>query len=233
MPGSDLERDLTLHPGTCMYIPSRHSLNGREALFSLMDAHPLGAWVCRGRDELIANHIPFFLDRRRGPHGTLLGHVARANPVWKELSAAPPSVVMFQGPQAYITPGWYPGKAEHGQVVPTWNYVVVHAHGVARVMDDREALLGLLNRLTDANEAQQATPWRVADAPPAYIDKMLNAIVGIELPITRLEGKLKASQDEAGPDRLGTVLGLRRVPGQAAMADLVMQAIRADSDPAP
>ena len=189
--------------------------------------------MCTGQGELIANHIPFFLDRHRGPHGTLLGHVARGNPVWRALAGGAPSVVMFRGPQAYITPGWYPGKAEHGQVVPTWNYVVVHAHGVALAVDDREGLLDMLNRLTDANEAHQAAPWRVGDAPTDYIDKLLRAIVGIEMRITRLEGKRKLSQDESGPDRLGTVQGLLRSPGHADMADmadLVMQAIQADSD---
>jgi transcriptional regulator len=121
-----------------MYVNPSHQLTDREAIFSLIASHPLGAWVCHGREGLIANHVPFLLDRGRGPHGTLIGHVARANGVWRELDAATPSVVMFQGPQAYITPGWYPGKTEHGRVVPTWNYVVAHAHGVARAIEDRE-----------------------------------------------------------------------------------------------
>lgn len=212
-----------------MYVNPQHQFTDREAIHALMARHPLGAWVCHGRESLIANHLPFFLDRSRGPHGTLMGHVSRANMVWRELGPATPSVVMFQGPQAYITPGWYPGKAAHGEVVPTWNYVVAHAHGVAQAIDDRGWLLDMLNRLADVHEARRPAPWRVGDAPSSYIDKLLRAIVGIEIPIERLEGKLKASQDEAMPDRLGTVRGLREAVSDEAgrMADLVMQAIEA------
>lgn len=214
-----------------MYLHPCHRLTDRDALFSLIDTHPLGTWVCQGSGGLTVNHIPFLLDRRQGPNGTLLGHVARANTVWREWAADAPCVVAFQGPQAYITPGWYPGKAEHGRVVPTWNYTAAHAHGVARVIDDRDALLNLLNRLTDAHEAPQATPWRVADAPAPFIDQLMRSIVGIQIPIDRLEGKLKASQDEARADRVGTVNGLRACTGDAAqaMADLVQQALDTDT----
>ena len=210
-----------------MYVNPLHQLADREAQFSLMARHPLGAWVCQGRGGLVANHVPFFLDRGRGPLGTLIGHVSRANTVWQELGPDTPSVVMFRGPQAYITPGWYPSKAEHGQVVPTWNYVVAHAHGVATAVHDRDGLLDMLNRLTDHQEARRAVPWRVGDAPTQFIDRLLGAIVGIEIPIDRLEGKLKASQDEALPDRLGTVQGLKQesTDEAAAMADLVKRAI--------
>jgi transcriptional regulator len=214
-----------------MYVNPSHQLTDREAIFSLIASHPLGAWACHGREGLIANHVPFLLDRGRGPHGTLIGHVARANGVWRELDAATPSVVMFQGPQAYITPGWYPGKTEHGRVVPTWNYMVAHAHGVARAIEDREWLLDMLNRLTNAQEARQAAPWSVSDAPRSFIDKLMGVIVGIELPIERLEGKLKVSQDEANQDRRGTVQGLRNKPGDEAeaVADLVGKAMEADA----
>ena len=214
-----------------MYVNPQHRLTDREAIHALMVAHPLGAWVCHGHDGLVANHVPFILDRSRGPFGTLIGHVARANTVWRELGAATPSMVMFQGPQAYITPGWYPGTAEHGKVVPTWNYVVAHAHGVAQVIDDRDRLLDMLNRLTDVHESRRAAPWRIGDAPSSFIDKLLRAIVGIEIPIDRLEGKRKASQDETMQDRLGTVQGLReeRSDEASSMADVVMQAIELDA----
>jgi transcriptional regulator len=213
-----------------MYVNRLHQLTDREALFSLMASHPLGAWVCHGSAGLSANHVPFLLDRSRGPLGTLLGHVSRANDVWRELGSSVPSVVMFQGPQAYITPNWYPGKAEHGKVVPTWNYMVAHAHGVARVVEDHEWMLDMLQRLTAAHEAGRPTPWRVADAPGPFIEKMMHAVVGIEIPIDRLEGKLKASQDEAMEDRRGTVRGLREEASSeaAAMADLVVSAIEAE-----
>ena len=214
-----------------MYIHPQHALTDREALFALMASHPLGAWVCQGGEGLVANHVPWLLDRSRGPLGTLIGHVARANAVWRVLRPAAPSVVMFQGPQAYITPGWYPSKAEHGKVVPTWNYQVVHAHGTARAFDDRDELLDLVHRLTDMQEHHRPMPWRVGDAPSTYIDAMLRAIVGIEIPIDRLEGKLKASQDEALQDRHGTVRGLREdgADEAASMAHLVMQAIETDA----
>jgi transcriptional regulator len=214
-----------------MYVNPLHRLTDRETLFALMASHPLGAWVCHGRGGLIANHVPFLLDRSRGPFGTLIGHVARANTVWRELDSAVPSVVMFQGPQAYITPGWYPGKAKHGEVVPTWNYAVAHAHGVARAVEDRDWVLDMLRRLTEAQEAPRPAPWSVSDAPAPFMDKMMRAIVGIEIPIDRLEGKLKASQDEAMPDRLGTVRGLREhaCDTARAMAALVKNAIDAQA----
>lgn len=213
-----------------MYIRQEHRMDDRDAMFALIAEHTLGAWVIGGGQGLVANHVPFLLDRARGPHGTLVGHVARANPVWRELDPATPSLVMFQGPQAYITPNWYPGKAGHGEVVPTWDYAVVHAHGAARAVEDPAWLMDMLERLTSVHEAAQPAPWRVRDAPAAYIDKLLRAIVGIEIPIARLEGKLKASQDEAVCDRIGTVDGLRGLPrpGADAMADLVMGALRAE-----
>jgi len=210
-----------------MYIPRYHQQNDQEAIVGLIDEYPLGAWVVAGPDGLIANHVPFYLERSKGELGTLIGHVSRANPVWRELEAGIASVVMFQGPQSYITPNWYPSKAEHGKVVPTWNYAVTHVHGTARAIEDREWLVAMLNQLTTANEANQPTPWRVNDAPPEYIDKLLRAIVGIEIPIDRLEGKLKVSRDEAIQDRQGTVTGLRKVSGDRAeaMATLVSNAI--------
>lgn len=213
-----------------MYISTHHQLTEQDAIFSLMESYPLGAWVCQDDGDLIANHIPFFLDRTRGALGTLVGHVSRANPVWRTLGTTTPSVVMFRGPQAYITPGWYPSKAEHGKVVPTWNYAVAHVHGIARAMDDRAWLLQTLNRLTGAHEAGRQAPWQVADAPAEYIDKLLRAIVGIEIPIDRLEGKLKASQDEALQDRHATVEGLQQDgrEEQRAMAGLVRKTLGAN-----
>ncbi len=210
-----------------MYIRKHHQLTDRDAIFSLIETHALGAWVCQVDGVLEANHIPFFLDRNRGASGSLIGHVSRANPVWRAIGAGLPSVVLFQGPQSYITPGWYPGKAAHGKVVPTWNYVVAHVHGVARVRQERDWLLGMLQQLAQVHESGQPKPWRVDDAPVDYIDKMLTAIVGIEIPIDRLVGKCKASQDEDMADRLGTVAGLAQCPGDnaQAMAALVRQAL--------
>lgn len=198
-----------------MYVPKPFKLDENTSLFALIESHPLAAWICQGDNGLIANHIPFFLDRDRGPFGTLIGHVARANPVWKQLPATR-SMVLFQGAQAYITPNWYQTKREHGKAVPTWNYAVVHAQGVARAVDDRDWLLDMLNRLTDANEAGQPQSWQVGDAPADFIDKQLLGIVGIEIPIDQLEGKLKASQNQPSQNRRGVAEGLQAQPDSSA-----------------
>ena len=212
-----------------MYLPPYHAQPDGAALRALIDAHPLGAWVCHGSDGLVANHIPFLLDRSRGSSGTLLGHVSRANTVWQQLQEDAQSIVLFQGPQSYITPGWYPSKSEHGKVVPTWNYAVTHVHGVARAVHDKDWLLRLLTRLTAANEALMPMPWKVSDAPADFIDRLLGAVVGIEIPIDRLVGKLKVSQDEALQDRQGTVAGLTALGTEnaTAIAALVKMAVDA------
>ncbi|MGQ2921485.1 MAG: FMN-binding negative transcriptional regulator [Hydrogenophaga sp.] len=210
-----------------MYVPKYHQQNDQEAIYGLIERHPLGTWVCQVGGALVANHIPFVLDRSKGAHGTLIGHVSRANQVWRSLAEGATSVVTFQGPQAYISPGWYPTKQEHGKVVPTWDYTVTHAHGIAHAVEDPKWLLDMLNRLTNAQEASREQPWHVADAPDSYIEKMLRAIVGIEIPILSLEGKLKVSQDEALPDRQGTVAALERSTSEVdrALAVLVKNAI--------
>ena len=210
-----------------MYVSRHHQMPEQAAMLDLIDAHPLGAWVCHAASGLVANHIPFFLDRTRGTFGTLMGHVSRANPVWTLLQADTPSVILFQEAQHYITPNWYPGKAVHGRVVPTWNYSVAHAHGTARAIEDPQWLRTMLRQLTDAQEAGHPAPWRVADAPAEFIDQLMRGIVGIEIPIRQLEGKRKVSQDEDLPDRLGTVQGLQSQGGEAAqtMATLVRDAI--------
>lgn len=193
-----------------MYLPTCHQENDPATLHALIRAHPLGAWVAPGAARLVANHLPFVLDAERGPHGTLRAHVSRANPVWRELAGTVPSVVMFQGPQGYITPSWYPSKQDTGQVVPTWNYAVVHAHGLPRVVHDSAWLHALVCDLTQQQEAGRSPAWAVGDAPRDYIDRMLRAIVGIEIPIDTLEGKWKLSQDELPQDRAGTAAGLAR-----------------------
>ena len=173
-----------------------------------IDRHPLGAWVCASPDGLVANHIPFVLDRQEGGNGRLLGHVSRGNSVWKALAEGTPCVVMFMGPQAYISPSWYPGKQTHGKVVPTWNYLTVHAHGIARVRNETAWKLDLLRRLTASQESARPSPWQLSDAPSDFLHRLLDAVVGIDISIDRLEGKRKLSQDEDAADRLGTVKGL-------------------------
>ena len=192
-----------------MYVPIKHAWNEVQAMHEHIHHHPLGAWVCAGDEGFHAHHIPFVLDSSFGVCGTLLGHVARGNTVWKALENGAPCVVMFMGPQAYITPAWYLGRKSHGKVVPTWNYVTVHAHGVARAVDDAEWKLNMLTRLTDSQEATRQDPWRVNEVPSETLHKLLSGIVGIEITIDRLEGKCKASEDEDLADREGTVIGLQ------------------------
>ena len=179
-----------------------------HVLHALVESHPLGAWVTQVDERLVVNHIPFILDRAHGPFGTLRGHVARANEAWKRASDRVESVVVFQGPQAYISPSWYAAKQEHGKVVPTWNYAVVHAHGMPRIIEEPEWLRRNVEELTAAHESRRQEPWQVADAPSGYIDGLLKAIVGVEIPIARLVGKWKASQNRSEPDRRGVVAGL-------------------------
>ncbi|OGA00418.1 MAG: transcriptional regulator [Betaproteobacteria bacterium RIFCSPLOWO2_02_FULL_62_17] len=191
-----------------MYVPKYFEESDTAVLHALIQSHPLGAWVTQGNGELTVNHIPFLVDPSRGANGTLMGHVARANDVWQSYSKDILSVVVFQGPQAYITPSWYPSKRAHGKAVPTWNYAVVHAHGMPNAIEDREWLLRHVSQLTDMQESQQAVPWKVSDAPPDYIDTMLRSIVGIEMPISSLAGKWKLSQNRPPADKPGIIAGL-------------------------
>lgn len=191
-----------------MYVPKAHVETDIAVLHALVREHPLGAWVTHGDEGLLANHIPFLLDASRGEYGTLVGHVARANRVWQFFSTTVASLVIFQGAEAYITPSWYPSKQAHGKAVPTWNYAVVHAHGLPRVIEDRDWLLQHVTQLTDTHEREQALPWQVSDVPQDFIESLMNAIVGIEIPITKLIGKWKVSQNRPEPDKLGVVAGL-------------------------
>ena len=209
-----------------MYVPSHFAETRIEVLHELVRAHPLGALVVLASDGLDANHIPFEIDPHPAPFGTLRGHVARANPVWRDFSPQVNALAIFQGPHAYISPAWYATKKEHGKVVPTWNYVVVHAQGPLRVIDDRAWLRQFVEKLTNRYEAPRSDPWHVTDAPADFIDTMVGAIVGIEIPIARLTGKWKVSQNRPENDRIGVVEGLMQQPSDAAtaMAQLVGQA---------
>jgi transcriptional regulator len=208
-----------------MYIPQPFEETERSVLHALIRAHPLGAWVSLGDGELLVNHLPFLLDPSRGQNGVLAGHVARANPVWRTFSRTVPSVVIFQGAESYITPSWYPSKHAHGRAVPTWNYAVVHAHGVPVAIHEKPWLLNHLKALTDEHETGQALPWKVSDAPADYIDPLCGQIVGIEMSISQLAGKWKISQNRPEPDQLGVVAGLlaKNDPRADEMAALVRQ----------
>lgn len=193
-----------------MYTPKSYREERLDVLHALMADHPLGALVRMGEDGLCADHLPFEIapPTADAPFGTLRAHVARANPLWRTDGAD--TLVIFQGPHAYITPAWYAEKEISGEEVPTFDYAVVHAHGRLRVMDERAWLLGFLARLTQRHEADQAQPWQLADAPPAYIDRLLKAIVGIEIPLSRLEGKWKMEQKNSVEDRTRVASELSR-----------------------
>ena len=209
-----------------MYLPKHFDQPSVDVLHELMQAQGFATLVTLSPDGLNANHIPLHLSAEDGPLGTLRGHVARANPVWRETSPDTEVLVIFQGPDAYITPSWYPTKAEHGKAVPTWNYAVAHAYGKLRVCDDADWLRRHLAALTDHHEAAFAEPWQVSDAPADYTEKMMAAIVGIEIEITRLTGKWKVSQNQPAENRAGVVQALR-ASGEAnalAMATLVESA---------
>lgn len=187
-------------------------------LQALVRAQPLATLVVSHEGTMHVNHVPLYLDPTRG---TLVGHLGRANGVLPLLPQT--AVAVFHGPQAYVSPSWYPSKAVDGKGVPTWNYVTVHAHGSLRMVDDSARLREILHMLTDAHEAHRQQPWRVEDSPPDYLDKMMRAIVGIELTVERWEGVWKVNQNRSASDRAGVVQGLlAEGTAQArAMAELV------------
>ena len=200
-----------------MYTPPHFQLTDTQAVLRLLREHPLGVLVTHGPEGLDANHIPFEYDPAHGPLGTLTGHVARANPLWQQCRDGADVLVVFRGVEGYISPNWYPSKLATHRQVPTWNYEVVHVHGRLAVRDDERFVRGVVARLTRAHEATQPQPWKMGDAPPDYLDAMLRAIVGIEIAVTRLEGKAKLSQNKDAADRLGAVAALQAA-GQADLA---------------
>lgn len=191
-----------------MYIPAAFRQEDIAALHSQMRASHLPLLVSHGSQGLLASSLPLLLDSEEGRFGTLYGHFARANPQWRDLAEGGSALVVFQGPDAYVSPSWCATKAEHGKVVPTWNYVSIQASGRAEVFDDAERLLRLVSRLSDAHEAARPQPWAVSDAPDAFIEGQLKAIVGFALPIERLEGKWKLSQNRSLDDQAGVQAGL-------------------------
>lgn len=191
-----------------MYIPNQFQAPSIEAMHELIRAYPLATVVTLSSDGLTANHIPFHLSVEPTPFGLLQGHVARANPIWNDFSEDVGVLVIFNGPNAYISPSWYATKAETGKVVPTWNYMVVHAYGSLKVVDDAAWLRSNLEVLTAHNEASFADPWQVSDAPHEFTERLMGAIVGIEIVITRLIGKWKVSQNQPPENRAGVIQGL-------------------------
>ena len=200
-----------------MYLPNHFAQTDLTVLHPLMRQHPLATLITEANGEPVADELPFVLDAQQGPHGTLKAHVARANPLWKAHPVGRKVLVVFRGPQAYVSPSWYPGKAEHGKVVPTWNYTVVQASGFLRVVEgDTDWLRQQLDALTLLQEAPRAKAWALADAPPDYAARMMGAVVGLEITLTQLVGKFKLSQNHPPESRQAVANGLAGEPLDAA-----------------
>lgn len=195
-----------------MYTPPAFRQNDLAALHQEIQAYRLVTLISHGKSGLQASHLPLLLRPEEGRYGTLYGHLARANPHARLLAEGDEALVVFSAADAYVSPSWYPAKAEHGKVVPTWNHIAVHAYGRAEVFDDAERLLALLGELTERHEQSRPRPWAINDAPRDYIDGMLRAIVGFALPIERLEGKWKLGQNRSDADRAGVQSGLEASP---------------------
>jgi transcriptional regulator len=208
-----------------MYIPQQFDESRVPVLHDLMHEHPFAALVANTSDGLEANHIPLVLDTTRGQFGTLRGHVARANPMWQVVAAGTQVLAIFQGVSHYVSPRWYPSKKEHGKVVPTWNYVVVHARGNIEWFHDRSWLRDLLETTTNRHKGSHPAPWQVSDAPEEYVQRQLGAIVGFEIAVSQLTGKWKLSQNRNAADRAGVIAALSVDSGRGAqeMAALMTQ----------
>jgi transcriptional regulator len=209
-----------------MYIPKANEETRLPVLHEFMGTHPLASLVTMGSAGMIASHIPLVLAEDGSEFGLLQGHISRANTQWKELDTAIDALAIFSGDHHYITPSWYPMKQETGKVVPTWNYCVVHAYGPMRLIEDAAWLMAHLETLTNLHESPYPAPWKMADAPPEFIAALLNGIIGLEIPIRRLEGKWKLSQNRNAQDRAGVAqgLGTLNTPESLAMQHLVEEA---------
>ncbi|MBU8546122.1 MULTISPECIES: FMN-binding negative transcriptional regulator [Roseomonadaceae] len=205
-----------------MYVPSAFREDDLAALHGTMRAARLANLVTATGESLMATPLPLFLAAEEGPHGTLYGHLARANPQWR-LPPTGEAMALFMGPDAYVSPSWYPSKQEHQRVVPTWNYIAVHAYGPVEFFEDADRLLDLVTRLTNLHERPRARPWAVTDAPAEFVRAQLKGIVGLRLPITRIEGKRKMSQNRSAADRRGVAAGLAEseLPSERAVAQLI------------
>jgi transcriptional regulator len=203
-----------------MYVPPAFAEDRLPVLHAAIRRTSLATLVTTGPDGLLATPLPLLLDAAAGPYGTLYGHLARANPQWQRSDAVPEALALFMGPDGYVTPSWYATKRESGKVVPTWNYVTVHAYGKVEFFEDAAELLDAVTRLTARHEAGRAAPWTPDDAPPEFIQGQLKGIVGMRIAITRLQGKWKLSQNRGAADRAGVVAGLR-AEGDPGLADLI------------
>lgn len=206
-----------------MYVPAHFKEDRVTVLHDAIRKYGFGTLVTLGEMELEASHLPLLLDPEPSPFGTLLGHLARANPQWQRAKPGFQALAIFLGPNTYITPSWYPTKQQTGKVVPTWNYLAIHAYGTLSFFDDPAELRAHVGKMTETHEAPRAVPWAVGDAPTDFVDNMVRAIVGFRLVIDRLEGKWKMSQNRPRQDVSGVIEGLTRDPGEnhEAVAEIV------------
>jgi transcriptional regulator len=209
-----------------MFVPRHFAEDRVDVLHAAMRAIAFGTLVSMGADGIIASHIPLLLEDAPVPLGTLTGHLARGNPQGRGPAPEAEALAIFLGPEAYVTPSWYPSKAETGRVVPTWNYVAIHAYGRLRFIDDPAWKRAHVARLTLSQEGQRAAPWAVSDAPEDYLEGMLKGIIGFELPIARLQGKWKMSQNRDARDRDGVIAGLGSEGDAGAAAVAAVMAAR-------
>jgi transcriptional regulator len=215
--------DETLTEPHAVYVPAHFNEDRVDVLHELIRASGLATLVSMTADGMIASHAPFMLDPDPAPYGTLVGHLAKANPHARLADRGVQTLVIFQGPDGYITPSYYAAKKEHGKVVPTWNYTAIHAYGTLEVFDDPDRLLDIVTRLTNRHESSRTQRWAVSDAPDDFVQGMLRGIVGIAVPIARLQGKVKMSQNRPASDQAGVVDGLR-LDGRADLAEAVKRA---------
>ncbi|MFS2221962.1 FMN-binding negative transcriptional regulator [Pantoea sp. B65] len=217
-----------------MYLPHHFNESRTQILHDVIEQFPLGMLITQSHGVLDAVHLPFALQREQGASGTLHAHVARANPLWQNARDREEVLVVFRAGDAYISPNWYPSKQEHHKQVPTWNYRVVHARGRIIIHDDERYVRKLVARLTRQHEAGQPQPWKMADAPKAYIDSLVQAIVGIEIPISELQGKMKLGQNKAATD-ISAAGGQLITQGERTLGEAMIAALKSaeSSNPTP
>jgi transcriptional regulator len=212
-----------------MYVPAHFDEPRTEVLHELIEKNALGVLFTHGRSGLDANHLPFNLNKAQGQLGTLQCHVARRNPLWQDIATGDEALVVFRAGDAYVSPNWYPTKHETGKQVPTWNYMVAHAHGRITIHDDERYVRTLVARLTKSHEAAQPEPWKISDSPRDYIDALAKMIVGIEIEITHLVGKSKLGQDEVSRDIVGAGMALKQ-QGNDVIGDAMLAVAASRSD---
>jgi transcriptional regulator len=208
-----------------MYVPEQFAEHRLPVLHQAIASAGLANLITTGEEGIIATPVPLMLDPEAGPYGTLIGHLARANPQWRKTDTAVQALAIFMGPDAYISPSYYATKRETGKVVPTWNYVTIHAYGTITFSEDTDELLQIVTRLTAKHEAGRASPWAVSDAPPSFTQSQLKGIVALRMPMDRLQGKWKMSQNRTAQDQSGVIEGLQ-ADGQQNVAAIVAETCR-------